>query len=53
MTEVICTWCPRHCVLGTLTLTVPKDVKTKVPGKTPEGIVTTDIRPYCRTNYIP
>jgi hypothetical protein len=51
MTEIICTACWRHCVLGGMGYseeTIPKDSETKVLDK--DG---NDIRPYCVAHYEP
>jgi len=53
MTDVVCTWCPRRCKLGTLaSFEPPKDMLIVVPGVTAAGVEMSDIRPYCEREYI-
>lgn len=49
---VICTACPRHCLLGILArvdgvVIAPKDYPEPIPGEI--GI---DVRPFCSENYV-
>jgi hypothetical protein len=54
MSNVYCKMCPRHCYLGTYTLTKPPmNQPNPVPGTTPEGEELSDIREYCAKNYTP
>ena len=51
MTEIICTACWRHCVLGGMGYVenvIPKDSEVKVLDEHGK-----DIRPFCLDNYEP
>lgn len=49
-----CDSCKNHCYLYSIAFIGPaKDSPKPIPGKTPEGQETADIRPYCLANFIP
>lgn len=54
MQTTVCNRCPIRCGLtGTVALNcIPKDSGVAVPGVTPEGRETNDIRPYCEAHYV-
>lgn len=54
MVTTFCKKCPIRCgYTGTVAMTcIPKDSSTPVPGVTPEGVETNDIRPYCEAHYV-
>lgn len=55
MAGIICDHCPIMCGIqgGTVAVKPPKDMNEPVPGNTPDGKETNDLRPFCKANFIP